>query len=99
MRVGGGGRGAMEEEEEEEERRRRRKTCLPPQVVSMVLLNVIPKDQEPLNLVSKAKISPQEWGRGKRRGQKLRDTIMTESEVLYITVQTSTYIRAFYLFF
>lgn len=55
--------------------------CVFLQVVSTVLLNIIPDGQQPLNLLSKAKISPQEWGRGKGRGQMPKDTIMTESEV------------------
>ena len=49
--------------------------------MSTVLLNIIPDGQQPFNLSSKAKISSQEWGRGKRCGQFPRDTIMTESEV------------------
>ena len=51
------------------------------QVVSTVLLNLIPENQQPLNLLSKAKINPQQWGRGKGRGQTPRDTVMSESEV------------------
>ena len=51
------------------------------QVLSTVLLNIIPESQQPLNLTSTAKINPQEWGRGKGYGQPPRDTIMTESEV------------------
>ena len=53
------------------------------QVVSTVLLNIIPEGQQPLNLLSRAKINPQEWGCGKGHGPASKDTIMTESEVLY----------------
>lgn len=56
-------------------------SCVVLQVVSTVLLNVIPEGQQPLNLLSRAKINPQEWGRGKGQGQALQDTFMTESEV------------------
>lgn len=50
-------------------------------MVSTVVLNLTPERQQPLNLLSKAKINPQEWGRGKGCGQSLRDIVMTESEV------------------
>lgn len=64
--------------------------CVFLQVVSTVLLNIIPDGQQPLNLLSKAKISPQEWGRGKGRGQVPKDTIMTESEVCFHGYYIST---------
>ena len=54
-------------------------------VVSTVLLNLIPEGQQPLNLISKTKINPQEWGRGKGCGQLPRDIIMTESEVRFVS--------------
>ena len=57
------------------------RVCVCVQVVSTVLLNIIPEGQQPLNLCSRAKINPQEWGCGKGRGLTPKDTIMTESEV------------------
>ena len=49
-----------------------------------MLLNLTPEGQQPLNLLSKTKINPQEWGRGKGRGHPPMDVIMTESEVCIV---------------
>lgn len=63
------------------------------QVLSTVLLNIVPDGQDKLNLNSKAKIAIKEWSRGavrarddgkstkKKKKKKYKDEIMTESEV------------------
>jgi DNA-directed RNA polymerase I subunit RPA1 len=55
------------------------------QIISTLLLNLIPKNQDKLNLTSKSKISTKEWNR-KCKGNNITspsDTIMTESEVVF----------------
>ncbi|XP_019857896.1 PREDICTED: DNA-directed RNA polymerase I subunit RPA1-like isoform X1 [Amphimedon queenslandica] len=56
------------------------------QVISSLLLNLIPAGQDKLNLISKTKISPKEWGQYCNKSlenSKYTDNIMTESEVTF----------------
>ncbi|PSN44886.1 hypothetical protein C0J52_06198 [Blattella germanica] len=57
------------------------------QILSTVIINVIPEGQVPLNLTSKAKISDQAWTKQKRRrwvagGTPFKEHSMSEAEVI-----------------